>query len=112
MAGRLRTTCSSASNTCTANVSRQLVITKKQKKMFGIHVEHIQGHRVQVAPNGVEGDPMPCLVWRDPNPKAMIRYCKVLGSDGKFMTALSDSELESMAIAAGLVVQQGDWYIP
>lgn len=80
--------------------------------MFGIRVEQIQGHRVQIAPHGVEGDPMPCLVWHDPNPKAWIPYCKVIGSDGKFMTALSNTELERTAIAAGLMVQEGDWYMP
>ncbi len=80
--------------------------------MFCIYAHYIKGQRVQLAPYGIEGDPMPCLVWRDPNPAALIRHCRVMATDGKVLTAGSDSDLHSLAIQTGLLADQDDWYIP
>lgn len=78
--------------------------------MFGIRAQDIQGQTVRPAPIGIEGDDNPRLVWEDPNPSAMIRFCQV-EVDGKLITAPTLLGLKVAAELAGLVCND-DLYIP
>lgn len=80
--------------------------------MFGIKVNQIKGHRVQLAPIGVEGLPERCLVWTDPHPNAQIRYCRVLTAGGKVITAKTLRGLHGAAWRYGVVANALDWYVP
>lgn len=80
--------------------------------MFGIEVKEIKGHRVQLAPNGVEGLQQACIVWTDPNPEALIRYCRVLNENGKVISAKTVRGLLGAARRYGLVASLLDWYVP
>lgn len=80
--------------------------------MFGIEVKEIKGHRVQVAPYGVEGVQQACLVWTDPNPDALIRHCRVLNTNGNVVSAKTVRGLLGAARRYGLVAGPLDWYVP
>lgn len=78
--------------------------------MWGIDATGIKGQTVRPAPFGIEGDDSPRLVWEDPNPKAMIRFCTVQ-HEGKPITAPNLKGLQAAAEKVGLICSD-DAYIP
>lgn len=80
--------------------------------MFRIDVSAIKGHKVVLAPYGTEGEAEPCLIWRDPNPLAMIKVCKVQNASGNVLTAKTERGLMSIARRRGLLVDCNDLYVP
>ena len=80
--------------------------------MFRIHSRDIKGQEVALAPFGTEGEHVPCLVFYDPNPLAMIRHCKVINDKGKVVTAKSYRGLQSAALRLGLKLSTTEEYTP
>ena len=78
--------------------------------MWSIDATGIKGQTVRPAPFGIEGDEQPKLVWEDPNPNAMIRFCQV-DIDSKPITAKTLMGLQMAAEKAGLVYSD-DAYLP
>ena len=78
--------------------------------MFGIEAKGIKGQTVRPAPFGIEGDPIPRLIWDDPNPRAMIKECHVLKGN-KLITAKTIKGLKGAARRAGLICND-DAYVP
>lgn len=79
--------------------------------MWSIEATGIKGQTVRPAPFGIEGDEQPRLVWEDPNPKAMIRFCQVEDEAGKPITATNLKGLQVAAEKVGLICSD-DAYIP
>lgn len=79
--------------------------------MLRINVNDAKGGTIRLAPFGTEDGPEPCLVWVDPHPDALVRYCKVQTADGELLTAKTERGLRSAAIRIGCTIDQSK-YIP
>jgi hypothetical protein len=79
--------------------------------MWNISASDIVGGVLLAAPLGVEGDATPCIVWRDPDPQALIRYCRVTCLTG-LVTAETEQGLRSAARRHGLHVSALECFMP
>ena len=73
--------------------------------MLGIDVKDLRGHAVRWAPFGVEGDPVPCMVWTDPLP-ALAQHCRVLGPYCTPLLVRTERRFLALVCKHGLVVDQ------
>ena len=80
--------------------------------MFQVYASAVQGQQVILALYGTEGEPEPCLLWRDQNPDALVLYCKVQSATGSVVTAKSEHELRSAALELGLLIDESQRYLP
>ncbi|MDT7834123.1 hypothetical protein [Aquabacterium sp. OR-4] len=82
---------------------------------FSIDASQIkdQPGTVMIAPWGTESEPLPCLVWLDPNPGAMIPHSIITNQKGKVVTARSERGLIAAGKRLGLRFPQlPNYYVP
>jgi hypothetical protein len=67
---------------------------------------------VRLAPWGTEEEPIPCLVWVDPDPDGLTgRFCKVQDESGNLISAPNVRGLRALAKRFNLKLSE-EFYVP